>query len=302
MEMFVLALAISRAFGHEILLGWPELDVLRVAGTRRGTPGLLGRCGALRLRTCDSDGFRELAGRRSIILRGFGGPKKEMAAVHAEAISKFSLKPAFAQLIAGVFRQIGSRPVVGVHLRRGDFHQRSEEVYDLGDALLSVVPLWWYEWVMRAIAKLQPATCFLVCHNGGPETVSALKANFDIVEVPIRNAYRQQPGHYSPNHPVADLFALACCPVVLATPVSSFSHYAANVLGIQSACLMPPARMSKLAPGIVRAHVHRRPLQHWVDACRFGHHTERLTSSLSGVELDQTAVTDWLLPGPVRGV
>jgi hypothetical protein len=296
MEIFVLAWAISRAFGHEIFLGWPELDVLQVEGTRRGTPGLLGRWGALRLRSCDSEGFGKLADRRRIILRGFGGPEREMASAHAEAIAKFSLKPAFAQLVAGVFKQIGARPVVGIHLRQGDFHQRADGAYDLSEALLSAVPLWWYEWAMHLILTVQPATCFLVCHNAKPQRVAQLKANFDVLEVPMANPYRNHPGHRSQRHPVADLFALACCPTILATPVSSFSHYAANILGSRSTCLMPPPKMSKSEPGIVRANVYREPLQRWVDASCSGCHTEHLGPSLKGVHLDQTAQTAWLQP------
>ena len=53
LEIFVWASAIQRAYGHQIVLGWPELDVLRIEGTRYGHPGLLGRWGAVRLKGCD---------------------------------------------------------------------------------------------------------------------------------------------------------------------------------------------------------------------------------------------------------
>ena len=68
-----------------------------------------------------------------------------------------------------------------------------KRVYDLHQALLSAVPLGWYEWVMHAIVQRQPDACFLVCHNGEPEAASLLKKNFDVIEVPVANPYRNDP-------------------------------------------------------------------------------------------------------------
>ena len=293
LEIFVLAYAIHRAFGHEIVLGWPELDVLQVEGTRRGTPGLWGRWGAARVRKCDSQSFQNLAHRRNIILRGFSGPEEWMNAVYEEAASKLHLQASLADEVMAVFRRIGSRPVVGVHLRQGDFPLLSGQNYDLSQGGLCAVPVWWYEWVMQAIVRRQPDACFLVCHNGETKTASLLKKNFDVVEVPVANPYRSDPRHRSARHPVADLFALACCPVILATPVSSFSHYAANVLGGESVCLLPPPRMSVGEPAVVRIRGHKRLLDHWVHACLHGKN-EPLAPSLEGIELDRRADFQWL--------
>ena len=63
-----------------------------------------------------------------------------MADVHNEAASRLSLRLPLAEQIAAVFQR-PSRPVVGVHLRRGHFPLLSEGVYDLHQALLSAVPL-----------------------------------------------------------------------------------------------------------------------------------------------------------------
>jgi non-ribosomal peptide synthetase component F len=293
LEAFVLACAIRRAFGHEIVLDWPELDALQVAGARRGCIGLWGRWGAVRVRSCSLELFQNLAGRQKIILRGFGGPEEKMAAVYDEAASQLSLRLPLAEQVVAVFQRLGPRPVVGVHLRRGDFPLLSEGVYDLHQALLSAVPLGWYEWVMHAIVQRQPDACFLVCHNGEPEAASVLKKNFDVIEVPVANPYRNDPGHRSARHPVADLFALACCPVILATPVSSFSHYAANVLGNESVCLLPPPRMSTGKPAVVRIRARKRILDHWITACLHGDN-EPLAPSLDGVELGRPADFQWL--------
>ena len=297
LEALVLARAIHRSFGHEIVLGWPELDVLRVEGTSRGRPGLWGRCGAARVRSCSPELFQGLAARRNILLRGFGGPEDKMAGVYEEAASCLGLCAPFAEGVAAALRKIGPRPLVGVHLRRGDFPLVSEEVFDLHQTLLSAVPLWWHEAVMRAIVRRQPRVCFLLCHNGAADAVAQLKREFDVVEVPFRNPYHRPAGHQSPRHPVADLFALACCPVILATPVSSFSHYAANVLGPASTCLLPPPRMNRAAPAVVRIRVHQRLLRHWVEAC-LGPDAEVLPPTLDGIDFGQTARCDWLQTRP----
>jgi hypothetical protein len=294
LEIFVLASAIQRAYGHQIVLGWPELDVLKIDGTRHGTPGLLGRWGAIRLRSCDIEAFAELAGCKNIILRGFGGPEEKMAPIYLETASKIKLRAPLAAAVSAFFRKIGPRPVVGIHLRQGDFPLLSEEVYDLNKALLSAVPLWWHEWVMNAILQRQPDVCFLVCQTQAEQAVATLRKNFEIAELPIGNPYQGTTGHQSSNHPVAELFALACCPVILATPVSSFSHYAANVLGGESICLMPPPQMKKGDRAIVRSHVHGKLLQHWVNASCHGWRTELPPASLEGVDLGQAARCGWL--------
>jgi hypothetical protein len=293
LEIFVLAYAIQRAFGHEIVLGWPELDVLQVEGTRRGHPGLWGRWGAVRVRNCDSESFRQLEPARKIILRGFSGPEKWMSAVYEEAAAQVTLRTPLADEVAALFRRIGPRPVVGIHLRQGDFPLLSEEDYDLSRNVLCAVPLWWHEWVMQAIVRRQPDVCFLLCHNGDTAAASRLKKNFDVIEVPLANPYRSEPGHRSARHPVADLFALACCPVILGTPISSFSHYAANVLGPESTCLLPPPRMRKDRPALGRIRARRRLLDFWVHACLDGN-SEPLTSSLDGLNLERPAEVQWL--------
>jgi hypothetical protein len=301
LEIFVLACAIQRAFGHEIYLGWPELDALRVENTRRGTPGLWGRWRAARVRVCSEGLFQSLANRRNIILRGLAGPDDRMEAVYAEAASRLGVEATLARDLVEFFRAMGPNPVVGIHLRQGDYPLLSNDVYDLHQATLSAVPVWWHEWVMGAILKLEPATRFLLCHNGSPEAVAQLKRNFDVLEVPKTNPYRTSWGHRSPRHPVADLFALACCPVILATPVSSFSHYAANVLGPESTCLMPPPRMTRISPALVAARIGRRPLQRWVEASLNGQGAQDPTSTFSGINLDQAARTTWLQAGQTAG-
>ncbi|MBP2678362.1 MAG: hypothetical protein H6Q83_2243, partial [Deltaproteobacteria bacterium] len=48
LETLPMAFAIRKAFGHEIVLDWPELDSFRVEDTRRGSVRILARIGAIR--------------------------------------------------------------------------------------------------------------------------------------------------------------------------------------------------------------------------------------------------------------
>jgi len=249
------------------------------------------------VRNCSPELFQSFAAQQKIILRGFGGPEEKMSPVYDEAASRLSLRPPLAEQVIAFLQRLGTRPVVGVHLRRGDFPLLSEEAYDLHQALFSAVPLWWYEGVMHAILQRQPDTCFLLCHNGAADAVATLKKKFTIVEMPAANPYKSETGHQSPHHPVADLFALACCPVILASPVSSFSHYAANVLGSESTCLIPPSQMKKGVPTVVRVRVYRQLLRRWIDAACIGNGTEILPSSLDNVDFSQKAQFKWIQCG-----
>jgi hypothetical protein len=76
---------------------------------------------------------------------------------------------------------------------------------------------------------------------------------------------------------VADLFALACCPTILATPISGYSHWAANALGCS---------------GVVRLYGRRLPV--WRAAGRTGSDTLPLNENLDGIDFTPSAHTDWL--------
>ena len=216
-----------------------------------------------------------------------------MEPVYREAASKLSLRAPLAEEVARFFQSLGDRPTVGIHLRQGDYPLLSEEEYDLNRAWLSAVPVWWHERVMHAIVKRQPETRFLLCHNGSSEAAERLRRNFDLVELPIASPYAMSEGHRSPHHPVADLFALACCPIILATPVSSFSHYAANVLGPPSMTLVPPPRMHKTGHVVARVQVPGRLLGSWVRDC-LDEGIERLAPSLDLIDFDRPPQFRWI--------
>jgi hypothetical protein len=64
-------------------------------------------------------------------------------------------------------------------------------------------------------------------------------------------------------HPADDLFALACCSVILATPMSSFSHWAANVLGAPSTAIIPADGATAAQPGWRALRLAGQRLRAW---------------------------------------
>lgn len=294
LEIYVLAYAIHRSFGHSITMDWPEMDSLLFKAARHGRPGLFERLGAARVRRCDADQFRALATRRRIILRGFSGPEEWMSVVYEDALSQVAFASHIVDHVESLFRQANGHPVVGVHLRQGDYRMLSEDVYDLRKAPLSAVPIWWHEWMMQAIVNKQPDTRFLLCHNGDGKIAARLKMNFDVLETSLPNPYLQPEGHKSSTHPVADLAALACCPVILATPVSSFSHFAGNVFGKRALCITPPQQMTKATPAAVCIHTRGPLLDHWANACMHGANTP---ANLEKIDFSQPAQLGWLRGG-----
>jgi hypothetical protein len=98
------------------------------------------------------------------------------------------------------------------------------------------------------------------------------------------------PGHVSAGHPVADLFGLACCTALVATPTSSFSHWAANVLGPPTQFVIPPPRTTREAPAWAVGSLRGGVALDWRDAAE----------KAAGVEIGRAlpaptpSVSDWL--------
>ncbi len=297
LETLALAFALRAAHGHEIRLDWPELDAFSVADTHRGRPGLWGRIGAARVRVCSPELFQQLKHRRTVLLRGMLGPDPEMQAVYPTLPSKLRLAPPLRAAVQTTFTQLGPHPVVGVHVRRGDFIEGNPETYDATGRRHPAVPLWWYEHAMERILARSPETRFLLCCTGDPSLLAHWRKRFHLVEVPAVSPYTYKGAdHASARHPVADLFALACCPVLLATPISSFSHWAANVLGCPTVCLTPPLQTQRSAPAMCRVDVRGKVLPHWLAAGRLGVGLQPVNATLDGVDLSGRATVDWIQP------
>ena len=293
LETLPLAFALRQAYGHDIILDWHELDSFSVADTRRGKVRLLARLGAQRVRHCDAATFAELAGRK-IILRSLDGPADRLDPIYLQTAARIKLAPPLRQAIVACFARVSGRPLVGVHIRQGDYHLADAERYDIGTEW-PAVPVWWYERQMAAIVARQPDTCFYLSCNGDPAAFRQIFAPYQVFSLDLPSPYHYKgDDHRSQVHPVADLFALACCPLLLATPISGYSHWAANALGPASPCLVPLPGATRDEPraGLVKLHGQRLP--RWRAAGRSGSDTAPLGGQLDGLPLVGGADTSWL--------
>lgn len=294
LETLPLAFAIRKAYGHDIILDWHELDSFSVDDTQHGRVRALTKVGALRVRNCDAAQFASLRNKK-IILRSLDGPSDKLDPIYMEAASKIHLAPVLASSIRAMFAPVQNRPLVGVHIRHGDYVFTDENVYDITGVEWPAVPVWWYEKTMEAIARKQKDVCFFLSSTGDPDTYTALHRNFDVLTLDTASPYTYKgKDHESRVNPVADLFALACCPVMLATPISGYSHWAANVLGDPTACIVPLPGATPQNPlkGLVNLYGSRLP--RWRAAGREGTDTVKISDEFEGVDLMQGANTGWL--------
>ncbi|MBI3881382.1 MAG: hypothetical protein HY301_15130 [Verrucomicrobia bacterium] len=298
LESLTLAFAIRCAHGHQVFLDWPELDALVIEGVPTRAPGPLGRLGALRLRECPPEVFARLGEHRKILLRTYLGPDDLLNPLYLPTLERIRIRPHIAEEIRGVFAPVANRPVVGVHIRRGDYPLGDPDEYDTNSTKHPAVPLWWYEQAMAALVKRHGDAVFYLSFSGQGAEFESLRKNFDLIQARTRSPYgRVGTGHHAELHPVVDLFALACCPVVLGTPLSSFSHYAAHLLGPASACLLPPVQVKRNAWAASRLDLRGQRLPVWSAACRSGKLHELLSADLREVPA-APARTSWL---PVAG-
>jgi hypothetical protein len=294
LETLPLAFAIRMAYGHDIILDWRELDSFRVDETRRGKVRILARLGAERVRTCDAVKFATLRDKK-IILRSLNGPSEILDPIYMEVARKIHLNANLADNIRETFASVKDRPVIGVHIRHGDFIVVDENRYDVKGAEWPAVPIWWYEKAMAAIVKREKDASFFLSCTGDSAFYASLHRNFDVFALKIRShyGYKEASTHKSTVNPVADLFALACCPVLLATPISGYSHWAANVLGRPATCIVPLPGATPDEPAMGKLQVHGQRLPVWRAAGRAGT-AEPLSATLDGVDLNQGADTNWL--------
>jgi hypothetical protein len=297
LETLPLAFAIHQAYGHDIILDWRELDSFSVEGTTRGKVTLLAKLGAVRVRNCDRNLFDTLANKK-ILLRSLDGPSDLLDPMYMDIPARIHIKKELADVIRMTFATVAGRPVVGVHIRHGDFQVIDQSTYSINGYEWPAVPIWWYEKTMASLVRKNKDICFFLSCTGNPESFRSLTKNFDVFTLPIDShyAYKNQGSeHSSKVNPVADLFALACCPVLLATPISGYSHWAANVLGIPATCIIPipGATFDNPQSGAVKIFGSRLPRWHKVG--RHGQDIKMLGTSYEEMDgLINTVDTNWL--------
>ena len=294
LEVLPLAFAIQKAYGHDIVLDWRELDSFQVEGTQRGRVLIRARYKALRIRECTDDVFNGLANRK-IILRSLNGPDQHIRPLYLEAAKKVKISPQIRESIDESFKPHLNRPVVAVHLRRGDFQLRNPEAYDVSNEW-PAVPDWWYAHAMRAVLKKSPDTIFFLAGNGDPSLLTDIIQDMPFFTLNCGSTYNGYKGdeHWAKNNPLADLFALACCSELIATPISGYSHWAANALGKPTQSIVPIPGCIREQPAMGRVAMYGSRLTDWRDTSRTGKQTSPLSPDLSEMNITGQLEMDWL--------
>jgi hypothetical protein len=297
LEALVLASMIEERYGHSIHLSWPEKDSLRIAGTTPGRMPLWERFGSLKLRDFDEPTLRSLDSVRVINLRSTYGPRELQRRYVLPTAARLKPHPRIAAAIRETLARKGDRPAVAVHIRQGDFHVFADS-YDATGHRHPAPGLWWYEHVMRAYAQAFEGVYFVLGYSGDPEPLGRLRQTFDIVSFPPVFRYAPLlPGHRSQGHAVVDLFGLACCTTLIATPTSSFSHWAANMLGPRTRSILPPPRMTRAKPAFGVAELRGSVALDWRDAAEQGAGVTPLPPG-SALPHPTGPRTDWLESAP----
>ena len=293
LETLPLAFAIREAFGHQIILDWHELDSFSVSDTARGRVRLLARLGARRIRHCDRATFDSIDGQK-VILRSLDGPAELLDPIYLQTAQRLHLHAPLRDVVKATFTRVAGRPMVGVHVRHGDFLLADENVYR-NDLEFPAVPFWWYAQTMRDIQRVQPDVVFFLSCTGDPGRFVDQLAGLDVLtlDAPSHYGYKGK-DHDSEVNPVADIFALACCPILLATPISGYSHWAANALGEPTDCLLPLPGATREQPtrGLLRMHGARLP--RWRAAARTGAEIIVLGEGFGDIDFSRSANTEWL--------
>jgi hypothetical protein len=266
LESLVLAFAIRATHGHNIKIDWPESDALTVQSVCRGKAGLLSRLNSIKVRTCDYDTFSKLGAYRNIHLRGIYGQLGPLLDSQLDpVIRSLRVHPDIVRAVEDHFASLNG-PVIGIHLRRGDFliPRSAEEQRRYRHAALPD------HWICQSLASLSarfPGVSFHLSATGNKDAYRFITDHYPCRMLGIQSPYHYKgPTHASECHPVADLFALASCNIILATPRSSFSHWAANCLGNPSWVIVPRAKEGKFETSeCVARHLGRCRLPTWME-------------------------------------
>jgi hypothetical protein len=280
LESLNIAFAIRARGGHQVVLDWPELDRLDIAETQAGTMPAWRRLLRHKPREIAADAALDRAARAGTVdLRIFYGEAPALDRLYRENVGRVRLRREAANEVAGAMRC--ATPVIGVHVRRGDFPGADAERYAAGSGRHVAVPLWWYVAMMDRYAAAYPGVRFFVSMNGRLADVPALAERSDVFSLEGRGSPSRRAGHAAEVHPADDLFALACCSVILATPMSSFSHWAAHVLGPASTAIIPAEGATAAQPGFRCLRLAGQRLRAWNRASK-----------------DTAAAADEVLPAP----
>jgi hypothetical protein len=295
LEALAMAFMISDYFGHEVCIDWKDTDALNIRGVRHRGRGLRGRIDSWKLREYSTEAFHAIAAHRNVNLRTHEGPRHLLEKYYLPTAQRVKLRPDLIDTIRATFAPYQSRPLVGVHIRRGDFHIMSPDVFDVKAAIWPAVPDWWYEHVMGEIKKAVPDVAFFVSCSGSLDEFPNLTSKFEMFDLPTLSPYDyKEAGHRARRHPAADLWALGCCNVMVGSSCSTFTHYAANMLGGPTTVLVPPAeKIHATAPSYCCINQHGRGAHDWYSACRSGEGLVAVTDART-LPVTAGAFVDWM--------
>ena len=298
LETLALAFMISDRYGHEVCLdGWPELDAIDIRGATVRSRGLLGRLNCLKLRADMPGNLDRVGQHRNLNLRTHQAPRHLLEPYYLPTARRVTLRADLVAVIRDTFSRYQHRPLVGVHIRRGDFPLIKPDVFDVNAFVWPAVPDWWHEHVMAQIQKAQPDVAFFVSCSGSLDAFPNLTGNFDVFTMPAASPYgysNRQRGHQSSTHPAVDLFALACCRLLVGSSCSTFTHFPAHMLGGPTTVLIPPShKIFPDDPQYCRIDLHGHGVADWLAACRTGTGATLVTNAAT-LPFDRGAHVDWM--------
>jgi hypothetical protein len=280
LEALAMAFMIADYFGHGVCIDWRDLDALNVVGAEVRSRGVLGRLNSLKLRSDTIGAFYEIPKYRNVNLRTHEGPNNLLKHYYLPTAQRIKLRPDLIEVIYKAFEPYQNRPLVGVHIRRGDFPVIDQKEFDVNGAEWQSAPNWWYAHVMAQIRNAIPDVTFFVSCTGTLEDFPFLK-QFDVFDLPANSPKQYKiGGHESLRHPAADLFALGCCKMLIGSSCSTFTHYAANMLGGPTTVLVPPAhKISAISPEFGQVQLYGQGAVAWLSACRTGNGLQMVSDS-----------------------
>lgn len=295
LETLALGFMIQDYFGHELCIDWRDTDALNIVGVTHRSRGLLGRIDSVKLRADMMGNFERLHRHRNVNLRTHHGPRHLLERYYLPTGQRVKLRPDLIEVIRSTFARYAGRPLVGVHIRRGDFPLLAAHEFDVNAFVWPAVPDWWHEHVMAHIQQAVPDVAFYVACSGSLDDFPNLKKNFDVFDMPVPSPYAyKEKGHQARTHPAVDLFALACCRVLVGSSCSTFTHYPAHMLGGPTTVLIPPShKIFPSDPQYCRIDLHGRGAADWLAACRTGQDAT-LVKDPATLPFARGANVDWM--------
>jgi hypothetical protein len=279
LETLPLAFLLRDYLGHNVYLDWPDLGDFNVIGAQHKKFRLYHRFNLVKKHTFQIPEDLYYLKSKNINLRTqFGFPSNHLKKYYLSTYERIKLNPHHIYELSKLFSKYANSPIVGVHIRRGDFVLSDDQYYDATTKESLAVPNWWYLHVMGELVKWNPDIKFFVSFTGSKSHYTEIFDSFDCITFTPQKKYPDNYfGHISDGHAVCDLFALACCSVVIASPCSSFSHVAVNALGPKSTALLPLIKMNKNRPAFGKMCLWGKQARNaWYDSCRTNRNWERV--------------------------